>query len=200
MFDEPFRRRFSDWASPLAPPLARVGVTPNGITVLTFAAALAAALLVATGRPLTGAAVWVVSRIGDGLDGVLARHTGRATAFGGYLDITLDMAGYAAMVLGFAVAHSALAVAWMAVLAGYILVITTTLALSDAARHAGRQASATDRTFQFTPGYTEAGETTVMYVLWAMFPAHVPWLVWVWVAALGATVLQRTYLAARLLR
>lgn len=200
MFDEPFRRRFAAWASPLAPPLARAGVTPNGITVLTFAAALAAAILVATGRPLTGAAVWVVSRIGDGLDGVLARHTGRATAFGGYLDITLDMAGYAAMVLGFAVAHAALAVAWMAVLAGYILVITTTLALSDAARHAGRRASTTDRTFQFTPGYTEAGETTVMYVLWAIFPAQVPWLVWVWVAALGATVLQRTYLAARLLR
>lgn len=200
MFDEPFRQRFGAWASPLAPPLARVGVTPNVVTVLAFIAALAAAALVATGRPLVGIALWVASRIGDGLDGVLARHTGRTSAFGGYLDITLDMAGYAAMVLGFAALHAALAIAWMTVLTGYILVITTTLALSDAARQAGRRASDTDRTFQFTPGYTEAGETTVMYLLWAIFPAHVPWLVWVWVAALGATVVQRTYLAARLLR
>lgn len=44
------------------------------------------------------------------------------------------MAGYTAMVLGFAVAHPEYWPAWGSVLAGYVLVITTTLALSDAAR------------------------------------------------------------------
>lgn len=200
MFDEPFRRRFARLTGPVVPGLARAGITPNQVTVATFMVALVAAILIATGRPLTGLAVWLVSRLGDGIDGALARHAGRTTPFGGYLDITLDMAAYSAMIVGFAVAHPSLWLAWIAVLAGYVLVITTTLALSDAGRSAGRAISGTDRTFQFTTALTEAGETSVMYALWVVFPTHLSWLVWVWAAALGVTVVQRTALAARVLR
>lgn len=200
MFDEPFRTRFEAWARPIVPALTRLGVTANQITITTFILALFAAALIAWDRPVAGLAVWVVSRIGDGLDGVLARRTERASPFGGYLDVTLDMAGYAAIVLGFAMAHPELSVAWLAVLTGYIIVITTTLALSDAGRLSGRRISPTNRTLQFTPGLTEAGETSVMYGLWVVFPQQLPWLVWVWVAALAVTALQRTYLAWRLLR
>lgn len=200
MFDEPFRNRFESWVQPLVHPLARRGVTPTHVTVAAFLVALLAAMLIATGRPLTGLAAWVVSRVGDGLDGVLARGSARANPFGGYLDITLDMTAYAAIVVGFAVAYPALSLAWIAVLTGYIIVVTATLALSDAARQAGRQVSDTNRTFQFMPALTEAGETSVMYGLWVTFPQQLPWLVWVWVAALAVTALQRTYLAWRLLR
>ncbi len=200
MFDEPFRTRFAGWVQPLAPLLARLGVTANHVTVLSLLLALVAAGLIADGRSLAGLVVWILSRIGDGLDGVLAREAAQTSAFGGYLDITLDMAGYTAMVVGFALAHPALGFAWLAVLAGYILVITTTLALSDAARRSGREVSLTNRTFQFTPELTEAGETSVMYGLWVVFPQQLPWLVWVWVAALAITAVQRSLLAWRLLR
>ena len=200
MFDEAFRVRFSGWAQPLIRPLTRLGVAPNHITVVTFLMALGAALLIARGRPIAGLGIWLISRLGDGIDGALARGTQQSSAFGGYLDITLDMAGYSALVLGFAAAHPALWWSWLAVLTGYVVVITTTLALSDAGRHAGRTISGTNRTFQFTAGLTEAGETSVMYALWALFPQHLPWLVWLWVAALAITGVQRTYLAWRLLR
>lgn len=200
MFDEPFRARFQRLVDPLVHALDGAGATPNQITVVTFIVAITAAAIVAAGHPLVGIVVWLFSRIGDGLDGALARAAGTATPFGGFLDITLDMAAYAAMVLGFAHIHPELAVAWAAVLFGYVMVITTTLALSDAAGVIGRRVSDTDRTFQFTPGLTEAGETNVMYVLWAIFPNHLSWLVWVWVAALVATAIQRTHLAWRVLR
>ena len=200
MFDEPFRTRFAGWVHPLAPLLARLGVTANHVTVVSFVLTLVAAALIADGRSFAGLAIWILSRIGDGLDGVLARDAAQTSAFGGYLDITLDMAGYTAMVVGFALAHPALGFAWLAVLAGYILVITTTLALSDAARRSGREVSLTNRTFQFTPALTEAGETSVMYGLWVVFPQQLPWLVWAWVAALAITTVQRTVLAWRLLR
>ena len=200
MFDEPFRARFQRLVDPLVHALDRAGATPNQITVVTFIVAITAAAIVAAGHPLVGIVVWLFSRIGDGLDGALARAASAATPFGAFLDITLDMAAYAAMVLGFAHIHPELPVAWAAVLFGYVMVITTTLALSDAAGVIGRRVSDTDRTFQFTPGLTEAGETNVMYVLWAIFPNHVPWLVWVWVAALVATAIQRTHLAWRVLR
>lgn len=168
--------------------------------MVAFLLGVSAAALIALGQAQAGLAVWLISRVGDGLDGPLARETGGSTAFGGYLDITLDMAAYAAMVLGFAARHPDLTVAWAAVLAGYVLVITTTLALSDAAGVLGRQVSGTNRTFQFTPGITEAGETNVMYVIWVVWPEHVWWLVWVWIVALVATGLQRTHLAWRVLR
>ena len=110
------------------------------------------------------------------------------------------MAAYAAVVIGFAVAFPALGLAWAAVLAGYLVVITTTLALSDAGRAASRTISGTNRTFQFTPAVAEAGETSVMYALWVLFPDQLGWLVWVWAAALALTALQRTMVAWRLLR
>jgi phosphatidylglycerophosphate synthase len=200
MFDEPFRARFSPALRPFVPLLARSGVTPTHVTLIAFLLGIAAAACVARGWTIVGLGAWLTSRIGDALDGVLARETGRSTAFGGYLDITLDMAAYAAMAVAFAMLHPAAGVAWVLVLAGYVLVITTTLALSDAAGTLGRQVSATDRTFQFTAGFAEAGETNTMYILWVLFPAHIGWLVWLWVAMLFATAAQRTLLARKLLR
>jgi phosphatidylglycerophosphate synthase len=200
MIDEPFRARFLPIVHPLVMALARVGATPNHVTVCAFVLGLVAAAFVGAGRDWPALTVWIISRVCDGLDGALARVTGHSTPFGGYLDITLDMAAYSAVVLGFAVRYPQFGVAWAAVLVGYVGVITTTLALSDAAGKVGRRVSDTNRTFQFTPAITEAGETNMMYALWLVFPAHIEWLVWVWTAALAATVVQRTHLASRVLR
>jgi len=200
MFDERVRQLLPRVVRPVTRLLARAGVTPNAVSVMACGASLVAAVLVAAGFPWAGIAVWLASRLGDGLDGILARETGRSTAFGGYLDITLDMTAYSAMLLGFAVAHPEGGVVWSVILAGYALAITTTLALSNAAAAANRRVSDTNRTFQFTAGIAEAGETTVMYVLWVVFPAELGWLAWVWVAMLFATVLQRSWLAYCVLR
>jgi phosphatidylglycerophosphate synthase len=195
MLDDRFRAGFAPLVRPVARRLAARGVTANHVTVAAFGLALLSAALIASGRAYAGLALWIVSRLGDGLDGAVARETRTNSPFGGYLDITLDMAAYAAMVIAFAVVHPASSYGWLAVLAGYVVVITTTLALSDSARAAHVTVSQTNRTFQFTAGLTEAGETNVMYTLWVLFPQHVDWLVWVWVAALAATCVQRTWLA-----
>ncbi|MEO6238795.1 MAG: CDP-alcohol phosphatidyltransferase family protein, partial [Vicinamibacterales bacterium] len=73
MFDDSFRARFAGWVKPLAPALARLGVTANHVTIISFVLTLVAAALIADGRSLAGLAIWILSRIGDGLDGVLAR-------------------------------------------------------------------------------------------------------------------------------
>lgn len=200
MFDEIVRARFSRVAQPLVGILARAGATPNHVTVVAFVVAASAAVLIALGRPGAGLAVWLVSRLGDGLDGALARETTRRTPFGAYLDITLDMAAYSVMVLAFSRLYPSLAMAWLAILAAYVVVITTTLALSDAASALDRHISSTDRTFQFTPGIAEAGETSLMYILWVALPGYVEWLAWTWVVVLVATCVQRTALARRVLR
>lgn len=192
MFDEPFRNRVQPLFQPLAAALARAGVSANAVTVATCIVALLSAVAVVYVSPRAGVALWLLSRLGDGLDGAVARVAKRSSPFGGFLDITCDMAAYSAMVVAFSVVYPQYAVAWMAVLAGYVLVITTTLALSDAARVSGATISDTDRTFQFTRGLTEAGETNVAYVVWALWPEHLPWTAWVWVGGLLVTTLQRT--------
>src|SRR5262245_20914313 len=102
MLDEPFRARFAEAARPLARALAAAGVTANHVTVGAFVVAIAAAVALATGRPRLGLLLWLFSRVGDGLDGVIAREGRTGSPFGGYLDITLDMAAYSAMVIAFA--------------------------------------------------------------------------------------------------
>ncbi len=200
MFDEAFRRRFERAATPVARGLARRGLTPDAVTAAAFMAALCAAGLVAFGAPRLGFAVWLLSRVGDGIDGVIARVSGRVSPFGGYLDITLDMAGYSAMVLGFAILHPAHGLAWAAVLAGYVLAITSTLALASAAEREQRRVSATNRGYQFTRGLAEAGETTCVYGLWAFVPSWIGPIAWIWCALLVATGLMRSRLAWRDLR
>jgi phosphatidylglycerophosphate synthase len=99
MFDDAFRARFQPAVKPLVAWLARGGVTPNAITLATFVIALVGAITVATLDPRAGVVIWLISRVGDGLDGALARATGLTSAFGGFLDITLDMTAYSTMVV-----------------------------------------------------------------------------------------------------
>ncbi len=158
-----------------------------------------AAVLVARQHALGGLAVWLISRIVDGMDGILARETDSVTPFGGYLDITLDMIAYSAMLLGFAWIHPEGGWVWAAILVGYLLVTTTTLALSSVLEKENARIRDNDRSLQFTPGFAEAGETTVVYALFALLPSLVTPIGWVWAAVCAATVIQRTLLARKLL-
>lgn len=195
MFDETVRTHIEPLLSPVARGLGRIGLTPTTVTVGTFAIAVGSAVTIAGGHPMAGLALWLISRVGDGLDGVLARASNRVTAFGGYLDITLDMAAYSAMVVAFATLHPEPRLAWLGILTGYVLSITTTLALAAAADRTGRTASATNRTYQFTRGLAEGGETTLVYVTWAVFPSFVEPVAWAWCALLFAAMIQRSILA-----
>jgi phosphatidylglycerophosphate synthase len=199
MIDEPFRRWLARRAVTPVSMLARAGVTPNGLTWAGCALGLVAALLVARGAPHVGIGLWLVSRVLDGFDGLLARQTGGGSLYGGYLDITLDMVAYSAMALGFAFVMPEFRLRWALVLTGYILAITTTLALSSLAERADRQLGG-NRSLQFTPGLAEAGETTIVYVALAMFPSLSRWIIDGWIVVLALTAIQRTWLARRLLR
>lgn len=199
MFDANVRRRLRPILTPVAVQLARLGVTPNAVSATGGAVGIGAGVMIARGFVASGIAVWLCSRVLDGLDGILARDTNRASAFGGYLDITVDMAAYSAMLLGFAALHPEGGWVWSLILIGYLLVTTTTLALSSELERAQAPLPDNDRSIQFTPGFAEAGETTAAYVLFALLPQLVVPIAWGWAALCFATVVQRTLLARRLL-
>jgi phosphatidylglycerophosphate synthase len=197
MFDEVVRARFARVVAPASRALMAWGITPSQVSWAGFGLALAAAGAIAAGHSVLGLALWLASRLADGVDGALARESRQQSAFGGYLDITLDMAAYSVMVLAFSFQHPEHALLWEAVLAGYVLAITTTLALSAAAERAQQALAPGNRTFQFTRGLAEAGETTVIYSLWVLFPSYIGPLGWAWCALLAATAVQRSWLAWR---
>lgn len=200
MFDEAVRSRFARAATPLARRCVAVGVTPGVITGGGLVAGLLAATAVASGVPRLALMLWIVNRIADGLDGVVARHAGTASPLGGFWDISLDMTAYSAMVIGFAVAYPEHGLLWSLVLMGYVLAITTTLALSAAADQLSRTVAAGNRTFQFTRGLAESGETTVVYAIWLLWPGLIAPVGWAWCAILAASAVQRGWLAHRALR
>lgn len=199
MLDEPFRRWMAHAASAPARWMQRAGVSPNAVTVAGFALSVAGTWPIAAGHPVPGMTLWLLGRLLDGYDGLLARLSGRASLFGGFLDITLDMLAYSAMAVAFAWAMPDDRLLWMGVLVGYVVVITTTLALSSLLERADRQLGG-DRSLQFTPGLAEGGETTIVYCLVALLPGASRWVLAVWLALLALTALSRLRLAWRLLR
>ena len=199
MFDAPARRVIAQVITGPTRALGRLGISPNMLSVCGAVMGVGSALLVARQRPLLGLVVWLVSRVIDGMDGILARETNQATPFGGYLDITLDMVAYSAMLVGFAFIHPEGGWVWAAILVGYLLVTTTTLALSSVLEREQANIRENDRSLQFTPGFAEAGETTIVYALFALLPAFVTPIGWIWAAVCAATVVQRTLLAHKLL-
>lgn len=86
--------------APLVRLAQRLGITANRVTVAGFGIVVVAAVLIAVGQLLIGAAVLVIGSLLDAVDGALARATGGSTAFGGFLDSTLDRAAEGILYVG----------------------------------------------------------------------------------------------------
>lgn len=70
--------------------LARLGLTPNMLTVIGVLLNAVVAVIIATGHPVIGGLLLLVASAFDMLDGAVARATGLTSPFGGFLDSTLD--------------------------------------------------------------------------------------------------------------
>jgi CDP-diacylglycerol---glycerol-3-phosphate 3-phosphatidyltransferase len=88
--------------APIVRLAVRLHITPNIVTVIGFGVVAVAALLVASGNLLAGAAVLAAGSLLDAVDGAIARATGGGTAFGSFLDSTLDRAAEAVLYGGVA--------------------------------------------------------------------------------------------------
>ena len=85
-------------------PVVRLAIalhlTPNTITVIGLGITILASTLVALDWLMLGAAILTAGSLLDAVDGALARAQGSGTAFGGFLDSTLDRAGEAILFIG----------------------------------------------------------------------------------------------------
>jgi len=80
--------------------LARTGLTPNMLTWLGLVLNAVTAWVLFRGAFTAGGVLVLVAGLFDALDGSLARATGRVSAFGAFLDSTLDRLSEAVLYFG----------------------------------------------------------------------------------------------------
>jgi phosphatidylglycerophosphate synthase len=179
--------------------LARHGVSPLAVTLAGLGLAFAAATAAALALWWAALAFWLLSRVFDGVDGPLARTTGGGTPFGGWADISADLAAYGSFVAGCAIGNPDARVACLVLLLTYYVNGGSLLALSAAATER-RIERADERTFHFTRGVAEGTETIVVHSLMVLVPAWMSALAWGFAAAVVVTIVHRARLAVRILR
>jgi phosphatidylglycerophosphate synthase len=152
--------------------LARLGVGADQVTFAAFGLGIAAAVAIAMQHYLPGLVLLLASRLGDGIDGALAR-LGRPTERGGFLDVTFDFLFYASIPLAFAVADPAAnALPAAVLLAAFIGTATTFLAFAALAAQRGLKSVAyPDKGIYYLGGLTEATETIACFALMCLWPA-----------------------------
>jgi CDP-diacylglycerol--glycerol-3-phosphate 3-phosphatidyltransferase len=75
---------------PVVAVLARIGVTPNMLTIAQLIGGVIAGAIIANGDLVLGGVVLILAAALDAFDGTLARTTGKVTKFGGVFDSTID--------------------------------------------------------------------------------------------------------------
>ncbi len=90
MFSRRIQQRARQFVASILQPLARLGITPNMVTLLGLLLSMVTAVVIASGYIEAGGALVLFAGIFDMFDGAMARIRNAATTFGAFLDSTLD--------------------------------------------------------------------------------------------------------------
>ncbi|MCA3721384.1 CDP-alcohol phosphatidyltransferase family protein [Phenylobacterium sp.] len=200
MFDARLRPLIDPALNRMGAALARRGVSANQVSAAGAACGALAGLAIGLGHPLAGLALILASRLLDGLDGAVARHRG-TTDLGGYLDIVCDYVFYLAIPLGFGFAAPANLPFALVLTASFTLTAVSFLAYATLAAKRGLETQAHGpKSFFYSTGLAEGGETLLAFVLMCLWPAGFPIIASVFAALCILTVIQRSLIASRVFR
>lgn len=200
MLDATLKPKIQPALDRLAAAIAGAGITANQVTYAGFAIGVASAATIAFGWFGLGLVLLLASRLCDGLDGSVARVSGK-TDYGGYIDIVLDFAFYGIIPIGFVLADpSANAVAGAALILSFYVNGASFLAYAIMAeRHGIEGETHGEKSIFFTTGLAEATETIAVFVLMCLLPAWFPVLAWLFAAICLYTAISRIVLASKTL-
>lgn len=177
MFDTELRSLKDRVLAPLVRALEPV--SPTALTGAALAVGLGCAGAAALGWPLVALGLWVVNRVLDGLDGLVARRFGKTSDRGGYLDLVFDFVVYAAVPLGLAwdAADPGVWAACAFLLGAYYVNAVSWLALSalEEKRRAGAPAQR-ETSLAMPRGLVEGFETVVLYLAFFLWTDGLVWL------------------------
>lgn len=177
--------------------LAARGIGANALTLIGLAIGLAGAGAIAFQQFGAGLALIGLNRLLDGLDGAVARAT-EPSDLGGYLDIVADFAFYVAVPVGFGITDPAHAPAALVLVASFVLTGTSFLAFAVIAAKRGRETvSHGNKSFFYSTGLAEGGETIAVFAAMCLWPAAFTTVAYGYAALCVLTVFQRSALAVR---
>jgi phosphatidylglycerophosphate synthase len=202
VFDARLRRVIDPPLGRVGASLARAGVSADAVTLGGFLLGLAAMALIAAESYLLGLACLLLNRLGDGLDGAVARHAGGPSDLGGFLDILADFIVYSGIVFAFALADpaaNALAAAFL--IFSFVGTGGSFLAFAVMAAKRGLSTDARGRkSLYYLGGLTEGTETVLVLVAFCLFPGAFAPLALVFGALCWLTTATRAAIAWQTLR
>lgn len=197
MFDEPLRRLKDHIGRPLANLLN--GISPTAISMLALVVGLLASFAVYKNQYFAALGLWILNRVLDGLDGLVARLHNKQSDFGGYVDILTDFVTYAALPIGLVVGSPSseryLALAFL--LASYYVNTASWMYLAAILEKRAARDPDTQTTIVMPAGLIGGFETIIVYGIFLLFPAHLTILFSIFAALVLITMLQRLVWAKR---
>jgi phosphatidylglycerophosphate synthase len=176
----------------LAGIIKKFGCKPDQISFVAFGIGMGALPAIYLHMYWLALLCILLNRIGDGLDGALARLT-KITDAGGYLDIVLDFIFYSSVVLGFALASpEANGLAAAALLFTFVGTGSSFLAFAIMAERRGIENIVyPQKGIYYLSGLAEGTETLVCLVLFCLFPDYFPLLAYIFATVCLVTTVTR---------
>jgi phosphatidylglycerophosphate synthase len=196
MFDATLQPVVQRLAARPAAMLAARGIAADAVTLAAFALGVAGAGAVALGWHGPGLVLIAANRVGDGLDGAVARLQG-PTDRGAFLDIAADFLIYALVPLGFALSDPAANALPAAVLiAAFVATGSSFLAFAAVAARRGMRAPRFPaKGLYYLGGLTEGAETITLFLVMCLFPQAFPPLAWAFAGLCAITAATRWHRA-----
>src|SRR5215469_5734282 len=171
--------------------LAATGMTPNMFTIFGLAVNSWAAALFAYGRFRAAAAVLFLAAFLDMADGQVARRIGRVTAFGAFLDSTLDRYSDLALYMGFVVHYT--------LIQRFFYVALAAVAMASSFMVSYSRARAESLIPSCKVGFMERPERLVLLIIGGAFAKMAP-VLWVIAVISTLTVVHRVVYTRQELR
>ncbi|MBE0681565.1 MAG: CDP-alcohol phosphatidyltransferase family protein [Anaerolineales bacterium] len=199
MFDTPLRKVKDQVGAPLARRLSRV--SPITISLIGLIVALLAAWSAYRQIYFAAFALWILNRVLDGLDGLLARIHNKQSDFGGYVDILTDFVAYAALPIGLVVGSPSseryLALAFM--LASFYVNTASWMYLAAILEKRAQHGDDTQTSIVMPAGLIGGFETIIAFGVFTLFPAYLTILYIIFTVLVFITIFQRLIWAKRIL-
>lgn len=198
MFDTPLRKFKDQVGAPLARSLSRVH--PIVITAFALIAGLLAAWFAFTQSYSAAFGFWILNRVLDGLDGLMARMHDKQSDFGGYVDILTDFIVYAALPIGLAAGSPTMEHYLALIFLLAVFYVNTASWMYLAAILEKRAAHNADpsinsgqapTTIVMPAGLIGGFETIIAYGIFLLFPTYITILFSIFAALVLITILQR---------
>lgn len=198
MFDTRARQIIDPPLNSLGQQIASFGVSANLVTFVGLGFGIAAAVTIAFGATYLALIPLLLSRLADGLDGAVARATGK-TDFGGYLDIVCDFLFYGLVPMAFVWMEPQNAASGAFLLASFYFNGASFLGYAILAEKHGLETKAQGiKSLYYSNGLLEGTETIVFFVLLCLFPSAFPVLAWIFGGLCFVTATLRIWGASRL--